>query len=119
MVLDINKVRAQFPALALTDRGGLRIYFDNPAGTQVPQRVVDRMVSALIDSNSNMGGNFRTSREATEISRQAHVAMADFFNARSEDEVIFGPNMTSLTFMMARVLASQFSAGDEIILTQM
>ena len=44
MVLDINKVRAQFPALALTDRGGLRIYFDNPAGTQVPQRVVDRMV---------------------------------------------------------------------------
>ena len=71
MVLDIAKVRAQFPALALTDRGGPRVYFDNPAGTQVPQIVVDRMVSALIDSNANMNGNFRTSREATEISRQA------------------------------------------------
>jgi cysteine desulfurase family protein (TIGR01976 family) len=66
-----------------------------------------------------MNGNFRTSREATEISRQAHLAMADFFNAKSENEVIFGPNMTSLTFMMARVLATQFSPGDEIILTQM
>jgi cysteine desulfurase family protein (TIGR01976 family) len=119
MVLDIAKVRAQFPALALTDRGGPRVYFDNPAGTQVPQIVVDRMVSALIDSNANMNGNFRTSREATEISRQAHLAMADFFNANSENEVIFGPNMTSLTFMMARVLATQFSPGDEIILTQM
>ena len=60
MVLDIAKVRAQFPALALTDRGGPRVYFDNPAGTQVPQIVVDRMVSALIDSNANMNGNFRT-----------------------------------------------------------
>ena len=119
MVLDIAKVRAQFPALALTDRGGPRVYFDNPAGTQVPQIVVDRMVSALIDSNANMNGNFRTSREATEISHQAHLAMADFFNAKSENEVVFGPNMTSLTFMMARVLATQFSPGDEIILTQM
>ena len=119
MALDIAKVRAQFPALALTDRGGPRVYLDNPAGTQVPQIVVDRMVSALIDSNANMNGNFRTSREATDISRQAHLAMADFFNAKSENEVIFGPNMTSLTFMMTRVLASQFSPGDEIILTQM
>ena len=119
MVLDIAQVRERFPALALTDRGSARVYLDNPAGTQVPQQVVDRMVAALVESNANMNGNFRTSREATEISRQAHLAMADFFNANNEREVVFGPNMTSLTFMMARVLAPHFSPGDEIILTQM
>lgn len=119
MALDIQAVRSRFPALALTHDGGPRIYLDNPAGTQVPQQVVDRMVGALVDTNANMNGNFRTSRQATELSRQAHLAMADFFNAKSEREVVFGPNMTSLTFMMARVLGTRFQAGDEIILTQM
>ena len=119
MALDIDAVRASFPALALTHDGGPRIYLDNPAGTQVPRQVVDRMVAALVDHNANMNGNFRTSRTATELVREAHRAMADFFNATSDREVVFGPNMTSLTFMMARVLAGRFKAGDEIILTQM
>jgi cysteine desulfurase family protein (TIGR01976 family) len=119
MALDITAVREQFPALALTHNGAPRIYLDNPAGTQVPRMVLDRMLQALVEFNANMGGNFHTSRLATEMSAEAHRAMADFFNASSEREVVFGANMTTLTFMMTRVLAGRFEAGDEIILTQM
>ena len=119
MALDITAVREQFPALALTHNGAPRIYLDNPAGTQVPRMVLDRMMQALVEFNANMGGNFHTSRLATEMSAEAHRAMADFFNASSEREVVFGANMTTLTFMMTRVLAGRFEAGDEIILTQM
>ena len=84
MAIDIAAVREQFPALALTHNGGPRIYLDNPAGTQVPRTVLDRMMQALVEFNANMGGNFHTSRLATEMSAEAHRAMADFFNANSE-----------------------------------
>ena len=119
MAIDIDAVREQFPALALTHDGNPRVYLDNPAGTQVPRVVLDRMMQALVEFNANMGGNFHTSRLATETSAEAHRAMADIFNASSEREVIFGANMTTLTFMMTRVLAGRFEPGDEIILTQM
>ncbi len=77
------------------------------------------MREALVDVKANMHGNFRTSREATELSDQAHVAMADFFNAAGPHEVVFGANMTTLTFMMTRVLGPRFVEGDEIIITSM
>ena len=119
MAYDINTIRAQFPALKLTFNGKPRVYLDNPAGTQVPQIVVDRMVAALTTFNANMNGNFQTSREATALVHEAHVAMADFYNAKGPEEIVFGPNMTTLTFMMARVLAPMISEGDEIISTHM
>src|SRR5262245_47441367 len=56
----IDQIRAQFPALALTDEGRPRIYFDNPAGTQVPLRVIERTVEALKEKNANLGGYFST-----------------------------------------------------------
>ncbi|CAB4864306.1 unannotated protein [freshwater metagenome] len=119
MTLDLDSIRAQFPALSLTHDGRPRVYFDNPAGTQVPQQVLTRTTDAMVQCNANMSGNFRTSREATELSYQAHVAMADFYNAASEREVVFGANMTTLTFMMTRVLGPLFNPGDEIICTHM
>ena len=119
MTLKLDTIREQFPALALHDDGRQRVYFDNPAGTQVPHQVLDRMRAAMVQCNANLHGHFRTSREATELSHQAHVAMADFFNASSEQEVVFGPNMTSLTFMMTRVLGPTFRPGDELISTHM
>lgn len=121
MTLDLDIIRAQFPALALalTHDAGLRTYFDNPAGTQVPQQVLSRMTAAMVECNANMGGNFRTSREATELVDQAHLAMADFYNAASEREVVFGANMTTLTFMMTRMLGRRFQPGDELITTHM
>lgn len=120
MTFDLDTIRAQFPALALLHDGTRqRVYFDNPAGTQVPQRVLDRMRTAMVECNANMHGEFHTSRVATELVDEAHRAMADFYNAASEREVVFGPNMTTLTFMMTRVLGPRFREGDEIITTRM
>ena len=119
MSFDVTTIRAKFPALAVRDGGRPRIYFDNPAGTQVPDQVLDRMRSAMVEFNANMHGNFHTTRLATELEEEAHRAMADFYHARSPEEVVFGPNMTTLTFMMTRVLGPLFDEGDEMITTCM
>jgi cysteine desulfurase family protein (TIGR01976 family) len=119
MTLDLDLIRSQFPALALRHDDRPRVYLDNPAGTQVPVAVLDRMRHTMVDHNANMHGNFRTSREATALAHEAHVAMADFYHAASPDEIVFGPNMTTLTFMMARVLGPLFHEGDEMITTHM
>lgn len=119
MTLDLARIRAQFPALSLPHGDLPRVYLDNPAGTQVPDQVLDRMRYALVDVNANMNGKFLTSREATALSHEAHVVMADMYHAASPSEIVFGPNMTTLTFQMARVLGPLFSEGDEIITTQM
>lgn len=118
--LDLARIRAQFPALALEHAPGVaRTCLDNPAGTQVPNQVLDRVRAALVECNANMHGNFRTTREATVLSDEAHSAMADLYNAASPDEIVFGQNMTTLTFMMTRVLGPRFREGDEIITTHM
>lgn len=119
MPYDVQAVRSQFPALSLTHDARPRVYFDNPAGTQVPQSVIDRMTATMIERNANMGGKFRTSVEATALVHDAHVAMADFYHAASPDEIVFGANMTTLTFQMMRVLAPRFAEGDELITTSM
>jgi len=88
--LDLEAIRNQFPSLADTDDGVRRIYFDNPAGTQVPLSVVDRMSDCLLRGNANIGGYFPTSGLAAEFVDDARQAMADFVNAPSPDEIIFG-----------------------------
>ena len=119
MTLDLEAIRSQFPALGETDDGVARVYFDNPAGTQVPQRVVDAMARCMLQANANMGGYFRTSVAVDDIVADAQQAMADFLNAPSADEIVFGQNMTSLTFHVSRSIGRHFDAGDEIILSRM
>ncbi|MEQ9562831.1 MAG: aminotransferase class V-fold PLP-dependent enzyme, partial [Woeseiaceae bacterium] len=116
MNYDIDAIRAQFPSLEIRDKGKPRIYFDNPAGTQVSSRVVDAMSHCLIEANANLGGYFETSNRATQLVDDAHEAMADFLNAPSADEIVFGQNMTTITLHMSRSIGRQFKAGDEIIL---
>jgi cysteine desulfurase family protein (TIGR01976 family) len=116
---DLDTVRSRFPALSIADNGVPRIYFDNPAGTQVSQLVVDRMSECLLQANANLGGYFATSRKADVIVDDAHAAMADLLNAPSPEEVIFGQNMTTLTLHVSRSIGRQFRAGDEIILSRM
>ncbi len=115
----IDRIRAEFPALEATDEGRSRIYFDNPAGTQVPRRVVERMTEALLAANANLGGSFRTSVAAGALVDEAHQAAADFYNAASAREIVFGQNMTTLTFHMSRCIGRRLSAGDEIVLSRM
>jgi cysteine desulfurase family protein (TIGR01976 family) len=119
MTLDIDSVRSQFPALALADDGQPRVYFDNPAGTQVPSQVIDRTVDTLVRKNANLGGYFKTTVDASALVDEAHEAVADFYGASSADEIVFGQNMTTLTFHMSRCLAARFSPGDEIVLSRM
>ena len=116
---DVASSRAQFPALAITDEGRPRVYFDNPAGTQVPQQVIDRTVECLTARNANLGGYFRTTVAAGEVVDLAHQACADFYNAASAAEIVFGQNMTTLTLHMSRCLGKRFRKGDEIVLSRM
>lgn len=119
MTYDVAAVRSRFPALALTDQGHPRIHFDNPAGTQVPQGVVDRIVDCLLHSNANLGGRFETSRRAGDIVDEAHRAMAALLNAPSADEIVFGQNMTSLTLHLSRSIGRHLRPGEEIVLSRM
>lgn len=133
MTFDLNQVRKQFPALGLTDpstpqpsvaRSGQtlerrRIYLDNPGGTQVARQALDRMAHYLLHCNANKGGAFVTSTESDEILHQAHTAMAELLNAASPEEIIFGPNMTTLTFAVSRALGRWLNPGDEIVITRL
>jgi cysteine desulfurase family protein (TIGR01976 family) len=110
-----ERVRGQFPALA--DNG--TVWFDNPAGTQVPQRVIEAVAAAMMTAASNLGGTFPASRNAVDIWDRAHAAMADFLGAGSAREIVIGPSMTSLTFQMSRVIGRTLKPGDEIIVTRM
>ena len=83
MSLDIARIRAEFPALAITDSGRKRIYFDSPGGTQTPKSVIDRTVDCLVRSNANLGGPFATSIAAGKLVEEAHAAMADMLGAAS------------------------------------
>lgn len=116
----IEAVRAQFPALHSRGGGGIApVFFDNPAGTQVPETVCQAMTQCLLESNANLGGVFPTSRAADDLVSAAHMAMADYLNAPSPSEIVFGQNMTSLTFQISRALGRQFSEGDELIVSRM
>jgi cysteine desulfurase family protein (TIGR01976 family) len=116
MTLDLNTIRKQFPSL---ERQHPAIFFDNPGGTQIARSSLDRMTRYLLECNANHEGRFETSRKSDEILHQAHAAMADFLNARSADEIVFGNNMTTLTLHMSRSLARTLNKGDEILVTRM
>ncbi len=115
----VDAVRAEFPALALEDEGRPRVYLDNPAGTQIPRRVIETVSKTFVEASSNLGGHFASSRASDEAVHDARVAMADFLGAPSEREIVFGPSMTSLTFRMALALGARFQPGDEIVVTRM
>lgn len=114
MTLDLSLVRKQFPAL---ERDA--VYFDAPGGTQVARQVIDRMTDYLVKHNANHAGAFATSIESDQILDEAHCAMADFINAASPKEIIFGNNMTTLTLHMSRSISRLWNPGDEIVVTRM
>jgi cysteine desulfurase family protein (TIGR01976 family) len=116
--LDIDWVRSQFPALGVRVNGRPAIYFDGPGGTQVPQRVIDAMRDYLATSNANTHGAFATSRRSDEVIAQAHAAMADLLGCDAE-EVVFGPNMTTLTFSISRAMGRELGPGDEVVVTRL
>ena len=117
-MLNVHALRAQFPALNELYNGRPAIFFDNPGGTQVPQRVIDAMVDYLTRRNANTHGVFETSQRSDLVIDAARQAAADLLGATSE-EIVFGNNTTSLSFAMMHALQADFAPGDEIVVTRL
>ncbi|MBN2044951.1 MAG: cysteine desulfurase-like protein [Anaerolineales bacterium] len=113
-MFDLDLVRSRFPGLARP-----AIFFDSPAGTQIAQTAIDRINEYLIRTNANHGGTFATSRESDALVDEARSAASAFLGASRPEEIVFGPNMTTLTLHISRSLARQFTAGDTIVVTRL
>lgn len=118
-MLGTQALRDRFPALSRQENGEPVLYFDNPAGTQVPRETIDGFTRYLQHSNANEGGAFPTSRATDRIIAEARAAMADFLGADDPHEIIFGQNMTSLAFHLSRALGRILRPGDEIVTTRL
>jgi cysteine desulfurase family protein (TIGR01976 family) len=114
--LDSAWVRSQFPSLQLKVNGHPAAFLDGPAGTQVPKQVMDAIQDYFLHSNANTCGAFVTSQRNDAMIASARAAMADFFHC-DKDEVVFGQNMTTITFALARGIGRELKPGDEIVVT--
>ncbi|HEX5630390.1 MAG TPA: aminotransferase class V-fold PLP-dependent enzyme, partial [Acidimicrobiia bacterium] len=112
--LDLEAIRSRFPAL----RADSAAYLDGPGGTQVPDAVIAAMSGALAGGIGNLGGSFPASHRSDAIVAGARSAAADLFDA-DPTEVVFGPNMTTLTFAFSRALARRWVPGDEVVVTSL
>ena len=115
----LYEARQQFPALRRQVNERTAVFLDGPAGTQVPQSVIDAITNYYVQHNANHGGAFVTSHESDDILRATHQAIADLLGASDSDCVAFGANMTSLTFALSRALGQTWQSGDEIIVSRL
>ncbi len=115
----VDHCRRQFPALARRVNEQPAVFFDGPGGTQTPQRVIEAVSHYLAHTNANHGGLFATGRESDRLLDEAHQGLADFLGADDPATVVFGQNMTSLTFALSRALARTWKPGDEIVVTRL
>jgi cysteine desulfurase family protein (TIGR01976 family) len=115
----VDHCRRQFPALSRRIGDHAAAYFDGPAGSQVPQRVIEAVSHYMAHTNANHGGRFATSRESDRMLEDAHRALADFVGTLAPETIIFGPNMTSLTFALSRSIARTWKEGDEVLVTRL
>ena len=116
--LDLPHIRAQFPSLSQTVNNHPAAFLDGPGGTQVPQRVIDAISNYLRRDNANTCGAYSTSRHTDAMLAEARAAMADFLNCAA-DEIVFGPNMTTLTYAMSRAIGRDLGPCDEILVTRL
>lgn len=114
---DVHHQRQCFPGLLRRHGDDVAVFFDGPAGSQLPRRVVEAMSHYALYENANHGGPFVTSRRTDAMVASARAAAADFFTADDAEEVVFGANMTTLTFHVARALARTWRRGDRIVVT--
>jgi len=119
LALHLEAARSHFPSLRPIRTDDTLIFFDNPGGTQVAREVIDAVSDYYLRHNANHGGAFATSVRSDAILHEAHAAMADFLGAASPDEIVFGPNMTTLTFNVSRAIGRTLKPGDEIVVTRL
>lgn len=112
-MLDVDAVRARFSSLQRD-----LVLLDGPGGTQVPDEVIAAIAGYLREANANVGGSFETSRRTVAVVEDARAAAGRFLGC-DPDEVVFGANMTSLSFALSRTAGRGFEAGDEILVTRL
>jgi len=115
--MNIDECRAQFPALNQKIEGINPIFFDGPGGSHPSQAVLDAIVGYLSTSSANLGGAYFSSRQTELTMHQAREAAKDLYHAKDANEIVFGANATSLSFMVSRALSKTWQKGDEIIVT--
>src|SRR3954465_10751790 len=113
-----EEIRAQFPALEREHNGHPVAYFDAPGGTQTPRVVVDAVADYLLNHNANTHWEYPSSHETDAIIEESRHTFADFLNA-SANEIVFGPNTTSIIYHLSRALGRTFGPGDEIVITEL
>lgn len=118
MVVPTAEIRQEFPALERREAGQPVAYFDGPGGTQVPRRTAAAVRDYLLDHNANAGWAFPTSAETDAVVERGRRALADFLGAEPR-EIVFGANMTTLTFHLSRALGRTMEPGDEIVVTEL
>lgn len=114
-----DECRGQFPAFKRMVNDLPAAYLDGPAGSQVPQRVIDAIADYLKNHNANHGGAFATSRESDSMVADTSRKLATFLNAPDAESIVYGANMTTLTFALSRALATRWQTGDEIMVTRL
>jgi cysteine desulfurase family protein (TIGR01976 family) len=114
MSLNSSTIRQQFPSLNSKD-----VFFDNPGGTQIARHSLERIQRYLLECNANHDGAFPTSQQSDAVLEESRTAMADLLNAASPSEIVFGNNMTTITFNISRALARTLGPDDEIVVTRL
>jgi cysteine desulfurase family protein (TIGR01976 family) len=117
--LHLASIRSLFPALERQEQGQPVAYFDGPAGSQVPQPVIDAVSRYLGRTNANCGAPIGTSRESDAILQQARERLAAFVGTDLPEEIVFGANMTTITFAVSRTLSRTWQPGDEVLVSQL
>jgi cysteine desulfurase family protein (TIGR01976 family) len=117
-ILTTEQIRKQFPATARRHNDYPVAYFDAPGGTQTPQVVVDAVADYLLNHNANTHWEYPTSHETDSLILSARETFADFLNATA-DEIVFGPNTTTMIYHLSRALGRTMGPGDEIVTTEL
>jgi selenocysteine lyase/cysteine desulfurase len=112
MLLNIDHVRSQFPSLV----SGY-IFADNAGGSQVISNVVNKISDYLTNTNVQPGAHYTVSQTSTQRVADGVIAAQELFNARSANEVVFGPSSTQRVENLARAMESDIKEGDEFIIT--
>jgi len=119
-MINLDKVRSNFPSLSLKDENENQIiYLDGPGGTQVPSSVIDAISNYYRKSNSNTHGEFRTSKQTDFIMDSMREKVAKLLGAESKECISIGQNMTTLNYSLSRGLSKIIKKGDEVIITEL
>jgi len=118
-IQSLSNRRKDFPSLTRKLGGKPLVYFDGPAGSQVPEKVIDAIGLYYRQSNANTRGVFVTSVETDQLEEAARGTVAEFLGADNSRTISLGANMTTLNYSLSKAIGRKLRKGDEIVITQL